>query len=64
MKLAGKVAAIPPADAGPAHVARVCGTLAYPQNKADVVARLRAAGVVLAPSDAAAARLAMEMVLP
>ena len=47
---------------GPSYVARVCGTTADPQNKADVQARLRAAGVSIAPSNAAAARLAMEMV--
>ena len=47
---------------GPVYVARVCGTAADLQNKADQVARLRAAGVLVAPSNAAAARLAMEIV--
>jgi len=54
--------AIPRDDNVPAYVARVCGTAADPQNKAGVEARLRAAGVMVAPSNAAAARLAMEIV--
>lgn len=54
--------AIRPGDNGPAYIARVCGTAADPQNRAEQVARLRAAGVVVAPSNAAAARLAMETV--
>jgi FdrA protein len=54
--------AIRPGEGGPVYLARVCGTAADPQDRAGVVARLRAAGVSVAPSNAAAARLAMEIV--
>ena len=54
--------AIPPAENGPAYVARVCGTAGDPQNRADQLARLQAAGVLVAPTNAAAARLAVGMV--
>ncbi len=54
--------AIEPAEGGPVVVARLCGTAGDPQNRADQLARLRAAGVVVAPTNAAAARLAMEIV--
>jgi FdrA protein len=56
------VDAIQRADSGPVYLARVCGTPADPQNKADLEASLRAAGVVVAPTNAAAARLAMEII--
>jgi len=49
---------------GPVYVARLVGTAADPQNQADQAARLQRAGVILAPSNAAAARLAMEIVRP
>jgi succinyl-CoA synthetase alpha subunit len=43
-------------------VASVCGTAADPQGLAGQEARLRAAGVLLAPTNAAAARLAWQVV--
>jgi FdrA protein len=46
---------------GPVCVAHVVGTDADPQGLADQTARLREAGVLVAPTNAAAARLAGEM---
>jgi FdrA protein len=54
--------AMPRAGGDPVYIARVCGTAGDPQNRSDVVARLRAAGVVVAPTNSAAARLSMEIV--
>jgi hypothetical protein len=45
-----------------AFVGSVCGTDADPQNRARQEAALRAAGVMLAPSNAAAVRLAASLV--
>ena len=54
--------ALAPASGGPVMIARVCGARRDPQNRADQLARLRAAGVIVAPTNAAAARLAREIV--
>jgi FdrA protein len=54
-ELAGAVAR---AAAGATVVVRVCGTDADPQGAGRQAAALRAAGAVVAPSNAAAARLA------
>ena len=54
-ELAGAVAR---AAAGATVVARVCGTDADPQDAGRQAAALRAAGAIVAPSNAAAARLA------
>jgi FdrA protein len=51
-------AAVSRAAAGAAVVARVCGTDADPQDAGRQAATLREAGAVVAPSNAAAARLA------
>lgn len=56
------LAAIAESGEGPAFVAHVCGTEADPQGMANQIARLREAGVVVAPTNAAAARLAGEMI--
>lgn len=52
------------APAGARFVAHVCGTEDDPQGISRQVERLRAAGVVVAPTNAVAARLAVEMVNP
>jgi FdrA protein len=56
------VAEIHQAGDGPAYVAHVCGTDADLQNRAEVAARLEAAGASVVSTNAAAARLAVEMV--
>jgi succinyl-CoA synthetase alpha subunit len=48
-------------DHAPAFVASVCGTARDPQNLARQEARLAEAGVLLAPSNAAAVRLAIQI---
>ena len=47
---------------GPTVIARVCGTEADPQDASRQAAVLREAGAIVAPSNAAAARLAIEAV--
>jgi succinyl-CoA synthetase alpha subunit len=49
------------ADRAPAFVASVCGTERDPQNLARQEAKLAEAGVMLAPSNAAAVRLAIQI---
>ena len=51
-----------PDPVGPPFVAPVCGTEADPQGMTYQIARLREAGVLVAPTNAAAARLAGEMI--
>jgi hypothetical protein len=43
-------------------IARVCGTARDPHNWAELLARLQAAGVMVVPTNAAAARLSMETI--
>ncbi len=60
---AGEIArVIGAADGGPTVVASVCGTDADPQIHADQVEILRRAGVLVAPSNAHAAELALAIV--
>jgi FdrA protein len=47
---------------GPTVIARVCGTEADPQDSGRQAAALREAGAIVAPSNAAAVRLAIEAV--
>jgi FdrA protein len=54
--------AVARATAGATVVARVCGTDADPQNASRQAAALREAGALVAPSNAAAARLAARAV--
>jgi FdrA protein len=54
--------AVASAAEGAAVVARVCGTAADPQDAGRQAATLREAGAVVAPSNAAAARLAARAV--
>lgn len=54
--------AIPAGPDGPVYIAHVCGTDADPQNLYQQESRLRQAGVWVAPTNAAAARLAMEVI--
>lgn len=56
--LAPIVAAIDPSSDGPIVIAHVCGTDDDPQCRRDVVEQLRTAGVVVADSNADAARIA------
>ncbi|MGE0063850.1 MAG: oxidoreductase, partial [Xanthobacteraceae bacterium] len=56
------VAQLPPQDARlAAIVASVCGTETDPQGYSRQVEALRAAGVIVAPSNAHAAELAIEL---
>jgi FdrA protein len=59
---AGVVEAVERADAPPPVVASVCGTDSDPQSRGAQVARLRNAGVVVAPDTATAAAVATEVV--
>jgi FdrA protein len=56
------IQALQAAGSGPMFVAHVCGTDGDPQDLRKQLARLHEAGVVVAPTNAAAARLAAEMV--
>ena len=54
--------AIPANADGPLYIAHVCGTESDPQNLHQQENRLRQAGVWVAPTNAAAARLALEVI--